>query len=182
MHPLRRSACLYTALLLTACASGSTSAPSTAPPELRRGVEGTERVVQRGNDVTSIVAAQRTEVWLALQTILTDLRITPTTVSPSEGRLFADGFRLLRLADRRASAYVDCGTGLNGPVADDSTVLANLRIVVSDHAGGGTEVALQVDAEARPRGGIEGLRSCTSTGRMEDLVFQMLGERLSGPA
>ncbi|MEZ4425201.1 MAG: hypothetical protein R3E98_17520 [Gemmatimonadota bacterium] len=164
-------------LLLGGCA-GAASAPPPGAPEIRRGVEGTERVVQRGQALTAVYPVPRATAWTAMQTLLTELEIQPTTVSPGDGRLFADGFRIVRLADRRASVWVDCGTDLNGPVADAAQVLGTLRLVASPEGAEGTRISIQFDAEARARGGMEGVRSCTSTGRLEERIFQTLSERL----
>lgn len=173
MHPLLP----VLVLLLGGCA-GAASGPPAGAPEIRRGVEGTERVVQRGQALTAVYPVPRATAWTALQALLTELEIQPTTVSPGDGRLFADGFRVVRLADRRASVWVDCGSDLNGPVADAAQVMANLRLVASSEGAGSTRVSIQFDAEARARGGMEGVRSCTSTGRLEERVFQTLSERL----
>ena len=170
------------ALLLTwgttGCASGSAGAG--APPlEVVRGVEGTERIVQTGQVETGRFPAPPAAVFSAVEAVLEELELSVTTRSPAEGLLASEGQRLVRLAGRRASNWVDCGSTITGRVADEAQVLLSVTAVVAP-AEGGTDMALRVDAEALNRGTVEGVRECTSTGRLESLLTERVRTRLSG--
>ncbi|MCG6955729.1 MAG: hypothetical protein LJF04_07035 [Gemmatimonadetes bacterium] len=54
------------------------------------------------------------------------------------------------------------------------TVLTALQA----HPGGGTDVGTKLNAEARYRGSLEGVRDCTSTGKLETFIVQRLQEHL----
>ena len=167
-----------------ACASpggtGGASPSAVEPIEVRRGVEGsTETVIQRGRALGGIVEAPLPAVFAALQVTYEELGLTVTIRVPAEGRIGSEGRRLVRLSGRRASHWVDCGSDLSGPVADQAHVLVTVLSALHAAEGGRTLVATRVDAEARTRGGIEGVRDCTSTGRLEALIHQSLLERLA---
>jgi len=142
-------------------------------------VAGIERVVQQGPEATSPVQAPVPEVFAALGTVYEELELNITGRVPREGRITAERRRLTRLAGRRASDYVDCGSTFSGPVADNAEVLlvVTSRVV---SGGGGSMLATRVDAEARPRGTMEGVRECSSTGRLEALILEHVNARLAG--
>jgi hypothetical protein len=146
---------------------------------MRRGVEGTQAVVQHGTAVThTFASATPTQVWSALQATWDELELKITGRGPGR-QVASQGQRLVRLNGRRASYWVDCGRDLSGPVADDARVLLNVASAVGT-ADGATALSTQVDAEARNRGGLEGVRECRSTGALEKLIAEKISERLSG--
>lgn len=174
---MRRRAALGAAALVTACASGGGGNPPP-PREILRGVEGTERVIEHGRVESAPVTAPPAAVFEAVAAVLDELDLEITTRVPREGRLASEGNRLVRLAGRRASHWVDCGSTLNGPVADAAQVLLSLDVVVTSPGGSVSVLAVRVDAEARARGGLEGVRECTSTGRLEALLTEQVRQRL----
>jgi len=177
-------------LFVPACASsGATGAPTpiatrgedtATPVQLRRGVEGTQTVVQKGAPLGGIVDGSVQRAWAALQAAYDDVGLTVTTRVPANGMLASVEQRLVRLNGRRASFYVDCGSDLSGPVADDAQVLLTVTSAVQAGADGTTIVGTRVDAEARPRGRVEGVRDCTSTKRLETLILQKVREGVKG--
>jgi hypothetical protein len=177
-------ATLWAALaLLQGCApsgSGGGPAPPPAQPvELRRGIGGTQTVVQRGLSLGGEVAAPLPRTWAALEAAYHDLGIDVTVRVPDEGRLGSVGLRLVRLDGHRASYYVDCGTDLSGPVADDARVLVTVTSGVQAQESGSL-VATRLDAEARRRNADEGVRDCTSTGKLEALILEHVRTHLKG--
>ena len=175
-HPL---ACALAALVplatvvsLSGCAAGSV----TPAPEIVRGVEGTERVVQRGQEVAFAVEAPVTAVFAAVEAVYEELELKVVDRVPREGLVAGEDRRLVRLAGRRASDYVDCGSTFSGPVADNAQVQLVATSVVTP-SGGGSALVVRVDAQAQPRGGVEGVRECTSTGRLEALLLERVRAR-----
>lgn len=171
---------LLSALTCAGCASsggGTTTGP--AATEVKRGVEGTRAVVQHGGLVTqTFPSATEAQVWAAVQATYEELRLKITDRGPGQ-QVASQGQRLVRLADRRASYWVDCGRDLSGPVADAAQVLLNVVSGVGTE-GGSVTLGTRVDAEARNRGGLEGVRECTSTGALEKLIAERTAERLGG--
>jgi len=165
-------------LVLGGCASPGPSATTPVaapgPVELRRGIDGTQTVIQHGAVVTATVDARLQPAWTALQAAYEDLGIKVTVRDPMARQLGSEGLRLVRLAGRRASYYVDCGSDLSGPIADNARVLVTVLTALQTRSGGTTDVGTRVTAEARYRGSLEGVRDCTSTGKLEALIVQHL--------
>jgi len=172
--PVAAGAALAGALLAVGCASGGTPAPA---PELRRGVEGTQAVVQHGNPVAEPFPSTSTRMLLAAVSDAYAALGLDVTARVAGSQIASQGHRLVRLAERRASWWVDCGTDFSGPVADASRVLLNVVSSVRP-AGTGALLDTRVDAEARTRGGVEGVRECTSTGRLEALLAEEVRKRV----
>lgn len=175
MHHTHGWARVAALLALAGCAPGA-GAPASAAPEVVRGVEGTERVVQRGREVSAPVTAPTAAVFAAVEAVYEELDLKVTDRVPRDGRVTAEDRRLVRLAGRRASDYVDCGSTFSGPVADNAQVLLIVTSVVAPGTGGSV-LMMRVDAQAQPRGGVEGVRECTSTGRLEALVLERVRDR-----
>jgi len=143
-------------------------------------VEGTRRIAPQGQPIGAGVAAPPADAFAVLDSVYAEIGLDVTTRNPREGMVASAGHRLVRLNDRRASYWVDCGTSISGPVADESQVLVNVTSVVTPVAGGGALLTTRVDAEARARGTMEGFRDCTSTGRLEALLLEQVRGRLGG--
>lgn len=179
MRRARPRATLACTALLSACAAsgGGQGAP---PADIRRGVEGTERVVLHEQPGSVPVAATLAATFEAVGAVFEDLGLEPNIRLPREGRIAAEGRRLVRLAERRASYWVDCGADLSGTVADNAQVLLTLDAAVTSPGGSVSVLLVRVDAEARARGGMEGVRECRSTGRLEALVAERVRARVGG--
>jgi hypothetical protein len=168
-------------MALGGCASSGASAPPSPeaqPVELRRGIEGTQTVIQQGAVVTATVDAPMQPAWTALQAAYGDLGMKVTVRDAMAHQLGSEGLRLVRLADHRASWYVDCGSDLSGPIADNARVLVTVLTALQAHPGGGIDVGTKLNAEARYRGALEGVRDCASTGKLEAAIVQRLQEHL----
>lgn len=172
------------AVLTAACAgsAGTTTASGAAAPpeEVLRGVEGSRRVFQHGEAVTADLRVAPAAVYAVLDSAYADAGLEVTTRVPRELRIASEGRRLMRLAGRRASAYVDCGSTISGPVADEAQVLITVTSAVSPGPGGGSVLTTRVDAEARARGTMEGYRDCASTGGIEELLLEQVRGRIGG--
>lgn len=177
---MKRTRLLLSVLACAGCASsGGGTAALPSSPEVRRGVEGTRAVVQHGGLVTqAFPSATEAQVWAAVQATYDELRLKVTARGPGQ-QVASQGQRLVRLAEHRASYWVDCGRDFSGPVADAAQVLLNVVSGVGTE-GGAVVLGTRVDAEARNRGGVEGVRECTSTGALEKLIAERTAERLGG--
>lgn len=165
-------------VLLSGCAAPGASGAAASPPtpEMRRGVAGTGAVVQHGVAVTdTFPSTSRMELFRAVTGAYQELGLGITARIPGS-QVASQGHRLVRLDGRRASWWVDCGRDLSGPVADDARVLLNVVSVVAA-SGGSATLTTRVDAEAHARGAAEGVRECSTTGRLEALLAEKAAGR-----
>ncbi len=135
--------------------------------------------MQHGRLVTDTfpsVGAQR--LFGALAATYEELGLAITERVPGS-QVASQGQRLVRLDGRRASWWVDCGQDLSGPIADDARVVLNVVSAVSA-AGDGATLETRIDAEAHARGNMEGVRECTTTGKLEALLAEKVSGRLGG--
>jgi len=146
---------------------------------MRRGVEGTQAVVQHGNPVSDSFPSTSTAALLAAVSDAYAALGLDVTARVGGSQIASQGHRLVRLAQKRASWWVDCGSDLSGPIADAARVLLNVVSTVRP-AGEGAVLDTRVDAEARTRGNVEGVRECTSTGRLEALLAEEVRTRRGG--
>lgn len=172
----------------TGCASGGagpTGAPATAGvlPENRGFAGGTQ--VQGGFTdqpsavLDSVVAAPRGRVWSVLPAVFDTLEIETPTVERAAYTIGNPGARVARIAgSRQLSRYLECGTGIRGPNADNYEVTLQLLVRLG-RAPEGTAVRTTLDAYARARdSGGEPLH-CASVGTLERLVLSLIMRELA---
>ncbi|NNM33508.1 MAG: hypothetical protein HKO53_10605, partial [Gemmatimonadetes bacterium] len=105
-------------------------------------------------------------VWAALPAVLDDMGIPATFIDPQERSIGNLGFRMGRIDGSRPNTFVDCGTSLGGPLANQYEV--NLSVMVSLTAEGeGTVVQTSIDATAKPRAVSGNASHCQSRGELE---------------
>ncbi len=121
-------------------------------------------------------------VWSALGGVYVGLDI-PVTVSDDAQRTLGNmGYTANRIAGNRMSRYLDCGSNLSGPRANQQQVtLTVISWVVPE--GDGAELVTFLDAYAKPRAVSGNAVHCQSSGRLEELIGQRVAEALGvGPA
>ena len=172
------------ALAALACAPPPPGAePMPAGPSDRVGRGGTRGAILIENErgvLTDVVDAPVDQVWSALTQVYRDLELPVSMQSFPDGSIVAEAFRLTRIDGRRASRWVDCGTDMTGPVADDATVTAFVASVIDAAPAGDTRIRTQVEASARRRDSATGDLHCTTTGRLEALIVERIQARLGG--
>ncbi len=170
------------ALWAVACAPPSSSAPVVPQGDADRvgrgGVRGAILIENERGVVTDRVDAPVEAVYKAVARVYSDLEIPVTLQDATEGVVAAEGFRLTRIDGRRPNRWVDCGTDIAGPVANDSYVTATVATFVETQASGGTAVHTQVEASAQRRDSATGELHCTTTGRLEALILERIQTRL----
>jgi hypothetical protein len=170
MHRLAVPAAL---LLLIGCATGSgmTSAPPAGPPP-RVDAVGNGYDVRLSNDGQAAVTrleATPEAAWTALMAAYGKLEIPLTTVDAGSRTAGNPGFSVRRrLGGQALSRYLDCGTNLNGVIANSYIVQLSVSSKLTPDAQRGTTLETRVTASATsPQGTGSGPVRCTSTGRLE---------------
>lgn len=182
---LRMGGLLTTALLvaLAACGGQASTPAQTGPQPTRRvvdisGYQPIEIFNEPGTAARS-VQFPVDEVWAALPNVLDEMGIPATFIDPQERSIGNLGFRMGRIDGSRPNAFVDCGTSLGGPLANQYEV--TLSVVVSLTADGeGTVVQTTIDATAKPRAVSGSSSHCQSRGELElrlaNKVIESLGD------
>ena len=167
------------ALALAGCGAATSSLPTQRPvvadagPEYRRAVDTLGQA--------EAVPGTLDQVWQALPAVYQELGLRVNEVDPRARRVGVRTQRLMRDAgSTRLSVYLDCGSGLTGPHADEYRVtLTAISTVVP--TGAKPTVATAVLAEAvDPSGSASDRIGCTTTGRLEYAILTRLKQKLGG--
>ena len=170
--------------LATSCASsGSSPAPGIVTP--------TERVVAadtHGAYRTTVsptakdhVPVAPSRVFAALKSVYADLGVPPAIDDPTTGRLGnTDFWKTRKLGTEPISTYLNCGDSIMGPAADTYRVYISVISIVRPDGKGESELETALSAQARNmEGTTSDLVSCGTTGRLEQLIRQLLLDRLN---
>ncbi|MCY3613402.1 MAG: hypothetical protein OXH51_17905 [Gemmatimonadetes bacterium] len=170
------------------CASGSSGSPNAGND--RPVVPGERRTILRvgnyerleifnepGVGVRTIgVAAEL--AWRALGGVYGELGIPVTSSNPQTMELGNPGYSARRVGGDRMNTFVDCGSGLAGPMANlyDVTLTVSTRLTAKGPQS--TEVLTIVDAFGEPRAVSGNMVHCQSRGVLELRVAQEVAEAL----
>ena len=90
------------------------------------------------------------------------------------------GCRARRIEGKRLSTYLQCGSSISRPNADQYEVTLQRMVQLLDAPGGSTTVRTTLDAYARSRSSSVNAIHCTSKGRFERRVVELIREELAG--
>ena len=166
------------------CASSgsSSSDPGLAMPS--------ERVIAADNhgvlrttttpNAKAHIAVAPSRVFDALKPVYEELGVSVALNDPSTGRLGNPEFSKTRkLGTEPISSYLNCGTSIMGPAADNYRVYMSLVTMVRPDGHGETDLETAFTAAARNMEGTTSDRvACGTTGRLEDIIKKRLMERL----
>ena len=171
---------------LCACASSGTSAGSNVsdaapatPPTRIVGVQSSMDL--RTNPTLSrrvvVVDAPLANVWRALVAAYDSVGIPVTISRPAEGLIGNDSFKLRRrLKAVPLTRYLDCGNTQGGPSAETYEILLMVRTQLNQTPDGVTATTV-LDAAARPVALSGDYAKCSSTGRLEARIGELIGGR-----
>lgn len=186
--PLRKT---VTAGLLAAaagaCASGSgggSSDQDTAPlPDQQRnvmriaGYQPVEIYNEPGVGVRTIDVAAET-VWSVVGGVYTQLDIPVGQSDPHAMQIGNPGYSARRIEGDRMNAFVDCGSNLGGPMANQYAITLSVVTKLTSKGPESTEILTMVDAYGRPRAVSGNPIHCQSRGVLEQRVAQRIAEAL----
>lgn len=179
-----RSVVFPLAIVFTAsCASSGSSPDPGLPTPSERVVaadtHGALRTTVTPNAKVHIAVAP-SRVFDALKPVYEELGIPIALSEPSTGRFGNPEFwKTRKLGTEPISSYLNCGTSIMGPAADNYRVYMSLVSMVRPDGHGETDLETAFIAQAR---NMEGTTSdfvaCGTTGRLEDLIRKRLLARL----
>lgn len=168
------------------CASGSGGGAEDdrAPlPEQRRnvlrvgGYAPVEMYNEAGIGVRTLEMPAAT-VWGVVGGVYAQMDIPVEQADPRAMQIGNQGYTARRIERDRMNAFVDCGSDLAGPLANqyDVTLAVVTRLTAKGEAG--TEILTMVDAYARPRAVSGNPLHCQSRGELEKRIAQRIAEAL----
>ena len=172
--------CFLVAGSINACASSSgTTATTATPRRTSMSVAGT-RAMDIYNEPgvgERTLPAPAPDVWGVMTQVYDQLGVPITTIDPTAMVIGNNLYNSRRVEGQRMSAYIDCGTTLQGRLADlyEITLSVVTRLTAVDE---GTTVTTVVDAYGEPRT-VSGNRvHCQSIGVLEMRVAQIVADKL----
>ena len=168
----------------TSCASsGSSPDPGIVTPTERvvaADTHGAYRTTVTPTDKAHVPVAP-SRVFAALKSVYEDLGVPPAINDPTTGRLGnTDFYKTHKLGIVPISTYLNCGESIMGPAADHYRVYISVISLVRPDGKGESELETALSAQARNMEGTTSeLVSCGTTGRLEQLIRQLLLDRLN---
>jgi len=174
---------LRTPLLLVALV-GALTAPLAAQDPRRfllppiRGVPPTELIDTMG--MPREVPFTPPKVFAALEKVYAELKFKPDVHAPPF-QIGNQGFMARgSLAKSRMSAWVDCGSGMTGPIADDYKLYLGLVTFVEITAGSTSIVrSVLVGNAINVTEGRQPTQRCRTTGELELKIHEMMVKELT---
>jgi hypothetical protein len=177
MTKFRLTVCVALALSLTACASATTTPPSTVDRVIVQSDAGTVRANEALPKVATTVKSAPSVVLPILRDTYSELGIDVKVFDPATGavgnRYFVKSYRL---GDTALSKYLDCGGTITGPAADNYKITMSVLSVVRPN-GTGSQIETLVSARADDAAGGSSL-SCSTIGTLEAHLYRVLVRRL----
>lgn len=182
---MKRFVVLATATLLPACAApGSHPSVQTVRNTTTVSSSHTSSVTLESyrevGAARSSVRATPEEAWEALPKVYEGLSIPVGTSIPASFTLGNLKLELSRtLGSQRLSNFISCGEGpLGTPLADSYRVTMSVITKLAPDPSGGTTVETRVLASAANRATSSGSVECGSTGRLEAMIAERLGNHV----
>lgn len=171
-------------LLLAGCAPAAGVDAVDGRPTRVMDAGGTADVYVRSSvhaeEVT--ISAPADSVFPALIQAFQDAGLVVSGVERASRVVGAQGMEISRrLGDLPLSTLVECGSSLSGPVVNTARVRLDVISRLVPARADQTTVRTTVTATARPTQGTSAsVLGCTSTGRLEAQINQLLQQRLDG--
>lgn len=181
------------ALILAIGLAGQGAAAQTPPPASATAggytsrfipVDVLSRMLERPESVDEaiLLTADRAAAWAALKAALTELGVPIGFDDPAAGEIGHQRARLFRrLGKQPLSSYLRCGSGSTGPNADSYAVYLTFVAFLRPAGEGTVAVAPFLTAHAVDvAGGRNDPVACTSSGRLERRLGELLRRQLQG--
>ena len=177
-----RSFAIFSALALAACASAGS--PVAKPQESIRvsGSSGTSNFKLADNTTTNVsrVAFPIDKVWRMLPAVYDSLKIPLTTADGAKHMIGNDGMKVRqRLGTVQLSKYIDCGQAQIGPSADTYEVFLSVMTSVRGVSPTETEIQTTVESAARPITFAQEYSRCSTKGKIETSISDIVAARLA---
>jgi hypothetical protein len=133
-----------------------------------------------GPNAKAHIAVAPSRVFDVLKPVYEELGVPIGLNDPSTGRFGNPDFQKTRkLGTEPISSYLNCGSSIMGPAADNYRVYMSVVSLVRPDGHGETDLETAFIAQARNmEGTTSSLVACGTTGRLEDLIKRRVLERL----
>lgn len=169
---------LAASLALTACVTGATTTPSQIDRVVVSSDAGDVHSYEDVPRVSVSVRAAPEAVLVALRGTYTELGIEEKLSGPSTRKVGNSYFsKTSRLGGVPLSRYIDCGSTMTGPAADNYPVTMSLVSLVAPE-GTGSKVETLFSARAAGASSSSGSLSCRTRGTLEAQLNRILVRRL----
>lgn len=192
-HPSHRRSPLWglaiaglVAAAAAGCASGGgggANEDTTPLPEQRRnvmriaGYQPVELYNEAGVGVRTLEVAAET-VWSVVGGVYAQMEIPVEESDPRVMQLGNPGYAARRIEGDRMNTFVDCGSNLAGPMANQYDITLAVVTKLTSKGPESTEILTMVDAYGRPRAVSGNPIHCQSRGVLEQRVAQRIAEAL----
>jgi len=167
----------------TACGSGTLSGgrqtETLTVSDIAGGLDFFEVTNQPAMRET-VIPATPLEVWSTLFSVFETLEVETRLVDIGALLIGNPGYRARRIEGRRLSTYLECGSGPGRPNADQYEVTLQLMVQLEGGPNGGTIVTTLLDAYAKSRSVSGNAIHCSSRGRLEPRIVELINLELTG--
>jgi hypothetical protein len=175
MRPL---AVVLSCIALVACSSTGTSVSGSPTPEtIRVSGQGGGAITLTSNADASVanISLPMARVWSVLPVAYDSLGLTVAAADASTHILGNGGVKIRRqLGGVPLSRYIDCGAAQIGASADSYDVYLTVRTQVRPNGTDASSVSTMVEAMAKPVAFNQDYSSCSSTGRLEARLAEVI--------
>jgi hypothetical protein len=181
MHRAAFAVASVAAFVLAACKSSSGgTAPTVTTVEQKTTMEvpGNHidiKTEENRDVIQSVIVAPMDSVWRAVPSVFAELGIEPAQVNQEEHFFANTQFRERHsMGGVRLSRYLDCGSTMGGPTADQAAITMSLTVQVAGDSSHFTHLRIEMHAYAVTEGAVVGRINCASTGQLESRIDRML--------
>lgn len=176
----KSSFAIIAAIAVAGCASGPRAAAPVQTTTMRvGGVQPIEIRTDAGLAQTNFYAPIA-DVFQALEAAYRTLEIPIMHRNPSKYEVGNQNHEARRIDGLRMSRYVDCGTSINGPLANTYEITLSIMSVLATTDDEGVSVTTVLGARGEPRATSGNPIPCNSLGVLEERVAQLVAEELIG--
>ncbi|MEQ9398591.1 MAG: hypothetical protein RJQ04_05435 [Longimicrobiales bacterium] len=179
LHLILRTALVIGAGALPACASSGSDTPVGASRDRSitassRGADMSVRAISDEQVVDGLLLDTRENAWARLPGIFEEIGVEVTYRDPATFQMGNRGFRVRRIDGQRPAEWLDCGMGPTArPYANEYEVTMGLMVGLQA-VERGTQVAVRIDASAKPRDVSAGAIRCQSKQTLERRILSLI--------
>jgi hypothetical protein len=181
---MRKASVFLLLVSITACSSNSTvQAPTQGQPVRVAAPGGGELRVRPSDNVNLVIVVDTiTKVWSVLPAAFDSLGLTidPGMVDVNTRTLASGTVKMRRhLGEAPLSRYIDCGSNTQiGPSADSYDIMLSVKTQLLPQPGGATGITTVVEAAGKPINFSQGYSSCSTTGKLERAIGDVIRAKL----
>ena len=181
-HVRLASACLFT---LAACASSTGGPTVTTTNQSETFTSGASQYDVSSKEQKDVmeqtILAPIDSAWRALPGVFLELDVEPGTVDQKTHVISNTSFVVRHtLGGAPLSRYVNCGSSISGPAANQMKVTLSLVVqVVASDSNGVSKLRSQVDGWGVDEAVSSSRVHCASTGGLEARIARMLNDEIS---